>query len=110
MPVPRLHRGPQPGGVQFGANLDQHRREVSVPAGCGGADEGPEPVVLLRLQLREDEVFQFPQVGVQAKPSGERHQQFQRRPRDPLPLLPLGVMLKGAHVVHPVGQLDHQDP
>ena len=64
--------------------------------------------MLLRLEHGEDQVLQFPKVGVQSEPPRERDEKFQRGPGDPLAFLPLRVEPQGAHVVHPVSELDDQ--
>ncbi len=95
--------------VQRGVDLGAHLGQVGVARRRPVGDQPDDLLVLLRVQDRERQVLQLPLDGRHAQPMCQRRNDFQR-------LAGLaGLLLRrqephGAHVVQPVGDLDHQHP
>ena len=106
---PALHHGVDLRRVQRVGDLGAHLGQVRVARRCPVGDQPHDLLVLLRVQDRERQVFQLPLDGRHAQPMCQRRNDFQR-------LAGLaGLLLRrqeahGAHVVQPVGDLDHQHP
>ena len=92
------------GGVDLGPHLGQVGVARRRPIG----DQAHDLLVLLRVQDRERQILELPLHRRHTEPMGKRGNDFQR-------LAGLaGLLLRrqephGAHVVQPVGDLDHQD-
>ena len=97
------------GGPQVRGHLLDHLGEELVPAGSGLGDHPDDLVVDLRLHGREGQVLELPLDRVHAQAVGQRGEDVQRLGRDPVLLVGPQVVQR-AHVVQPVGQLDHQHP
>jgi hypothetical protein len=103
-----LDLGVDAGLLELGGELARDLLQVGVARGGAGGDEADDLVVLLRLQDREREVLQLPLDRGHAEPVRERGEHLEGLAG--LPGLLLGRQeAHGAHVVQPVGELDHQD-
>jgi hypothetical protein len=93
------------GGGDFGTDLGQ----MGIPGRRAAGDQPNDLLVLLGVQDRERQVFQLPLDAGHTQPVRQRRNHFQR-------LAGLARLLfrrqeaHGAHVVQPVGHLDHQHP
>ncbi len=95
--------------AQVGRDLFDHVLEEQLALRGTLGDHPGDLVVPLGIQRREGQVFQFPLDGVHAQPVRQRGEDLQRLLGLALLLLP-GQVAQRAHVVQPVGQLDHQHP
>ncbi len=95
--------------LQVGLDQVDHLGQELVPAGRGLGDLADDLVVDLRMQGGEAEILQLPLDGVHAEPVGQRSEDLEGLRRDP-GLLVGPQVVQGAHVVQPVGELDHQHP
>ena len=84
-------------------------REVFVPGRRALGDQPDDLVVHLRVQGREGQVLELPLDRVHTQPVGQRGVDLEGLAGDPLLLL-LPQEAERAHVVQPVGELDHQHP
>ncbi len=83
--------------------------QVGVPGGRAAGDQPNDLLVLLGVQDRERQVFQLPLDAGHTQPMRKGRNDFQRLTGF------AGLLLRrqeahGAHVVQPVGDLDHQHP
>ena len=99
----------QPGVGQVGADLLGDLTQVLLAQRGAGGHQLHDLVVDLGLQGGESQILQLPLDRVHAQPVGQRSEDLQGVSGDGH-LLVLAQMTQGAHVVQPVGQLDHQDP
>jgi hypothetical protein len=83
--------------------------EVDVAARRALGHQPRDLVEPLGKQRLEGEVFQLPFEGVHPEAVRERREDLQRLARLALLLVPRQIT-EGAHVVQPVGELDHEDP
>ena len=106
---PALHDGGDLRLAQCGIDLGAHLGQVGVARRRPVGDQTDDLLVLLRVQDRERQVFELPLDGRHAQPMSQRRNDFQR-------LAGLaGLLLRRqeshrAHVVQPIGDLDHQHP
>ena len=106
---PPGHPGLHLGLAQVGGDvLDDFLEEHVAPRRPLGNQPG-DLVVPLGVEGGEGQVLQLPLDRVHAEPVGQRREDLQDLAGLALLLLPRQVA-QGAHVVQPVGQLDHQDP
>ena len=96
-----------PARAQVGLDALDHLAEVGVAARCALGDETDDLVVPLRVQRGEREVLELPLDRVHAEPVGQRREHLERLARLALLLLRREEPQR-AHVVQPVGELDHQ--
>ena len=106
---PPLDLRGQPRVLQLGGQLVGHRAQVGVPGRGAVGDQAHDLVVLLRLQDGERQVLQLPLDRGHAQPVRQRRQHLEGFAGL------AGLLLRrqeahGAHVVQPVGELDHQHP
>ncbi len=95
------------GLAQVGLDLFDDVLQEQLPLGGPLGDHPGDLVVPLGVQGREGEVFQFPLDGVHAQPVRQRGEDLQHLTGLALLLFPWQVAQR-AHVVQPVGELDHQ--
>jgi hypothetical protein len=99
--------GLDPAVPQIGLDPLDDLAEVGVATGRPLGHQPDDLVVPLRVQGGEGEILEFPLDGVHAQPVGQRREHLERLAR--LALLLLGRQeAQRAHVVQPVGELDHQ--
>ncbi len=104
-----LHLRCQPGGVELSRQLVDDRAQVGVARRRAVSDQAHDLVVFLGLQDGERQILQFPFDRGHAQSVRQRGQHFEGLARL------AGLLLRrqethGAHVVQPVGELDHQHP
>jgi hypothetical protein len=97
------------GRAQVGLHLLDDPRQELIPLRGGLGDHPDHFVVDLRLQCCERQILQLPLDRVHAEPVRQRSEDLQGFRGDPRLLVGPQVVQR-AHVVQPVGQLDHQHP
>ena len=107
--APADHLAGDLGRGQLGLQLPGDGGQVGVPGRRPIGDQPDDLVVPLGMQDREREILQLPLHGRHAEPVRERGQHLEGLPRL-AGLLVRRQEAHGAHVVQPVGQLDHQHP
>ena len=103
-----VHAGGDARCVQPGGDLARHHGHRRPLLDAQGVQPALDGVAGRRVQVPEAELLQLGADAVHADGAGERRVDVERLARDPLPLLGLGDVVQRAHVVQPVGQLDHQ--
>jgi len=106
---PTFHRRLDLGSVEGIGDLSADLGEVGVPGRRAAGDQADDLVVLLRVQDREGQVFELPLDAGHTQPMRKGRNDFQRLAGFARLLL-RRQEAHGAHVVQPVGDLDHQHP
>ena len=106
---PAVDRGLDLRGRQVVLHLVDHLAQIVLAQRRPGRDHAHDLVVHLGVQGGEGEVLQLPLDRVHAQPVGQRREDLQGLVGDH-DLLVLPQEAERAHVVQPVGELDHQHP